>query len=553
MFWTKIMKETEASPWFDKLQRSLLLLLQLAALLLLMLALARPFWYGSGPAGSQLIVIIDKSATMSAQEKDGTRFELARKEMLRLADETKNQEWILIAAGQPPEILLNGSTDRREIKKLINGLELDYGYEDLNKAFRLAESLKSGKDTAIHIFTDALTEEKLNPSDGAGPVLVHNFGKNKENISLTSFGTSESEGGIKGAASIKNQGNTKQTAILEIRNGSDILYTEKLELGPGEETVAEIPSLPEKTYYTAEVKDDQYAADNQLTSIRTPAAKTVYAAGSVSPFIIKGLETAGYELIQIDEDQLGRSGRGAVAAEGIPLEKLSGKPVLYINHGRSKPVKLSGQINAAKDLLLDYVDFKDVYVNSAYTPLPGNFETIVSDGDSPLIQKGRIGSQPAVVLNFSLADSDWPLQPGFPIFLYNSFQWLSRQTDFLGFFYPGEEKWLNMDKGEDKLQIYSENGENIDSLDLGKQSFTAPEKPGMYQALAGETAYSFSVLLDEREKEPGAHASFTAGAEPDEGKVAAKGMQVMDGMWLWLAFAAFILIAWEGEVYRRGH
>ena len=55
LFWEEIMQETKASPYLKKLQKNALLFLQLAALLLLVLALMNPYIASTKITGEQVI------------------------------------------------------------------------------------------------------------------------------------------------------------------------------------------------------------------------------------------------------------------------------------------------------------------------------------------------------------------------------------------------------------------------------------------------------------------------------------------------------------------
>src|SRR5690554_2427948 len=75
--WQQVMDEWQASPWLDKLQRNLLLFLQLLALTLLMFALVKPLLMVRGIPGEHIIFIIDHSASMATTHNGKSRFEEA--------------------------------------------------------------------------------------------------------------------------------------------------------------------------------------------------------------------------------------------------------------------------------------------------------------------------------------------------------------------------------------------------------------------------------------------------------------------------------------------
>ena len=66
--WQRMVRDVEANAPWQKLRRNILLLLQLLALLALMFALARPFLRTTGISGRNLILIVDRSASLDATE-----------------------------------------------------------------------------------------------------------------------------------------------------------------------------------------------------------------------------------------------------------------------------------------------------------------------------------------------------------------------------------------------------------------------------------------------------------------------------------------------------
>lgn len=550
--WEQVLNEWQASPWLKKLQQNLLFWLQLLALLLLMLALVKPFWFENALRGDHLILIIDPSASMTAELENSSRFDIAKKRSLELVEMLDGQEVTVIKAGEKPEILLNQETDPTEIHKLINGIEISYEHEQMEKAMNLALSLSSGKDTSIHIFSDGVTRQQVNELMKDQYVEVHNFGQMVENLSLLSFGVSPKSDEIVGVAVIENQASSEKEVHFAVKSEDETLFEQKILIGRNEQKVVHIPSLREMPYYEAVIlNNDGYLADNTATSIPSDTNPKIYAIGQLNPFVIKGFEIIGADLLRTEAQNLKQLALdGIMIVEGSSLENLPHQPLILFNNNVEK-TKLTERLTGVDDRLLQYVDYDKLYIDSAVKPIEGEWETILSSGDIPLIQKGIINSEPIVIINFSLSDSDWPLQPGFPIFLYNSFEWLSQQTNFLGYFIPGEEKWLNIDEKNSKWEIFTNQNKNLYSLDLANMSFRAPSTPGTYQAISGDKIFYFSVLLDDREKQAKFEPAFTMNELQAEEKGQIR--KPNDKIWFWFALLALILMALEWEVYRRGH
>nr|WP_295972033.1 BatA and WFA domain-containing protein [uncultured Bacillus sp.] len=547
LLWQEVMNEWQASPFLKKLQQNLLFWLQILVLLLLMLALVHPIWYEERLKGEHIVFIVDTSATMSATDGEQSRFEEAKKEMRELAKTLKGQEFTLIEAGQKSEIRLSREDNKRTVLQGIDALELSYGHENMEQVFNLAESVATQDETSIYVFSDHVTKDMLNDQDRY--VEVHNFGKKLGNVSLTSFGVGNVNGKINGVAVIDNQSSAAKKVTLTISGNEKSLYTKEILLKDKSSFVLTVPELPRSPYYEAAIAiEDGYTADNKITAVYTDPSPSIYVAGEVNPFVIKGFETIGVDLLQgkadsrIDENAI-------VIMEGSELKSLPDRPVILFN--LNEKIKLAEQPSNTEDPLLEYVHAEDMYIQYRSSELGGSgLDTILTSGNHPLIQKGIYNGQPLIVMNFSLSDSDWPLHPDFPIFLYNSYQWLAHQTGFLGYFNPGEEKWLNAYSRGTSLEIYDNQDENLFSIDPEKEAMKAPVQPGTYQAVADEEIYYFSVLLDDREKRPEAAASFTLNEQKGGEKSA--GKQPNESLILTFSLIAFLLMMIEWEVYRRG-
>ncbi|MBB6443813.1 vWA domain-containing protein [Bacillus benzoevorans] len=547
MLWREVMNEWQASPFLKRLQQNLLFWLQILALLLLMFALTQPSFSEDRLKGEHIVFIMDTSATMSADDRDMTRFERAKQEVKDLAKALQGQEVTLIKAGQKPEILLNRENRKRMVLQAIDELQLTYDHENIKKALNLAESVSSQSDTSWYIFSDKLTKDMVKQYDH--DIEVHNIGKKLENISLASFGVGQVNGQIHAVAVIDNQTDKEKNIAITIKAEKKSVVTKEVKVEKKDSMVVSFSDLPAKPYYEASLAvNDGYTVDNKAASVYSDPSPKMYAAGEVNPFVIKGFETIGVELIQSDEVRIEKE-TGIVMMEGAEVGALPNMPAIVFN--ANERIELTEPLITKQDPIFAYVHPEKMFISHGKKTLVENgLETVLSSGSQPLIQRGILNGQPVIMVNFSIADSDWPLHPDFPVFLYNSYQWLANQSGFLGYFNPGEEKWMHSSSPGHVLGIYNDKDENLDSIDTEKEPMTAPAFPGIYQAVSGEEIFYFSVLLDEREKVPAVAASFTIDEQKGGEKEA--GQQYNDSLILILAFLAFLVMAVEWEVYRRG-
>ena len=73
LLWEAIVRDREASTFFQRLQRDPLLILQILALLALTLALARPVATVMGEGARKVVIVLDVSASMKAGDVSPSR------------------------------------------------------------------------------------------------------------------------------------------------------------------------------------------------------------------------------------------------------------------------------------------------------------------------------------------------------------------------------------------------------------------------------------------------------------------------------------------------
>ncbi|MEM1165484.1 MAG: BatA and WFA domain-containing protein [Planctomycetota bacterium] len=150
LLWQSAIQDLQVNTPFRWLRASWQLLLQLLVLALLLLALARPAAsIGDGPA-SRLIVLIDRSASMSgADAADGrTRLADAKRlaaELLRRAT-SRGSTVTLIAFATEPRTLIAESTDRALLLGALESIEPTDQPGDLAEALALVEAFARPSD-----------------------------------------------------------------------------------------------------------------------------------------------------------------------------------------------------------------------------------------------------------------------------------------------------------------------------------------------------------------------------------------------------------------------
>ncbi len=188
LLWQRLVADVEANAPWQRLRRSLLLLLQLLLVAILAILAARPFVERPAGLAGDIVVVIDTSASMQATDVAPSRLAAAKAAAVEaLRDLPAGGKVSVIAAGRTARVVANGTTDIGHVRQAIAGIEATSDVGDLGDALRLASALaaRSG-DAEILVATDAAL---ANPPAGTvdAPVRVLRVGRDQDNQAIVAL------------------------------------------------------------------------------------------------------------------------------------------------------------------------------------------------------------------------------------------------------------------------------------------------------------------------------------------------------------------------------
>ena len=120
LLWSEVYKNTRANTPWEKLRKNIMLLLQIIILLLIILSLMKPFFNFGGKTYKNIILVLDNTASMTAEYGNGTRLEEGKrlaKEVLSSTKEDTNT--YIISFDGSSNLLQNGDFNKEVSNEII--------------------------------------------------------------------------------------------------------------------------------------------------------------------------------------------------------------------------------------------------------------------------------------------------------------------------------------------------------------------------------------------------------------------------------------------------
>ncbi|MFO1063321.1 MAG: BatA and WFA domain-containing protein [Pirellulales bacterium] len=140
--WQRTIEDLHVNSIWQRLRKNILLLLQLIAVLLFVLACLRPGFSGQSKLGKRSIFLIDNSASMQATDVSGSRLKEAKAKVLELIEALESGDVAMVIAFSNAADVKQGFTgDRRRLREAVNAIQPTNRTTDIGEALRAAAGL----------------------------------------------------------------------------------------------------------------------------------------------------------------------------------------------------------------------------------------------------------------------------------------------------------------------------------------------------------------------------------------------------------------------------
>jgi len=113
--WQRSIEDLHVNSLWQRLRRSLLLLLQLLLIALLLIALLRPSWQGEVLTGDRFIFLVDNSASMKATDVEPSRLAAAKQRVGKLIDAMQSGDVAMLVSFSDTAEVVQAFTGNRDL------------------------------------------------------------------------------------------------------------------------------------------------------------------------------------------------------------------------------------------------------------------------------------------------------------------------------------------------------------------------------------------------------------------------------------------------------
>ena len=574
--WRDLVQREQALTLWQRLRRHLLLFLQLLAILLLALVLARPERTADSLPQRHVVHVIDASASMSVAFGNTTRLEEAKAAALAQVEIVEPGDLLTVMSfGSQPAVLSYQNRELQAARAAVESITQTATVGDTERALQLAISLADSlPGSEVFLYTDGSFPAPAVPETVNTTVNFVRVGTPADNQGISAFAIRRHLESLQAFVQVQNYSGQSVTVPLVMLADGQPLERREITLAPYPEPGSSLDLLfgdfPAGTSRVDVVLDheDALAADDRTASILMPPPVLRALLVSDSPFFLSTVfaplpnlaldhvrpvefrPADVYDLYIFD----GWLPAGLPPGNWLIINPPPGSPVLPVSGEMFEPPL---EYVAQGHRLLQFVDIRDLRVSRAQRmELPAWADELIGSNRGPLVFSGTIDGRRMVVFSFSIVQSNLPLRTAFPVLMGNIYQWLNpyRIQETVSHFQPQDVIELGLHPHADRLVVERPDGGRISFGGRQRIPFSATEELGVYRVVhyAGAQEVYREVFIvslqDITETNVGAQvpalASGGAAVPPIE-------LPVFQEMWRFLALAALLLLLCEWVWYHR--
>ena len=499
--WERIFNEKRATSLFNKLRDLLSLILMLLVFSALALALAQPEF--TGDERKDLLLIIDHSASMSADSRLEDAKKTARDIVIAL---NGNQRAAVASAARDIAFRSHLSVSPRELIDSIDAIEPSDFPFDPAVLETLGENAQWSDEHRVILISDGSFE---GADSLPAQIELMKSGAAAENVGITAADLQQLPGGqlaffFKIASSFSEP--IEADLVLEHADEERIYKLIPLKLQPGENP-AEVFSLedaPPGKWLARIETDDALAKDNTAwLSVPEPQPIRVSVATEDRYFFETSVLAfqQGSGLLQlVDTEPQIAIGKGSAPDAELSLIFTPAGDSPWWNGAGEEVDAIAPRMLIEDHAVLRHIDLSSVAFIGAreLEPSAGALVLVESETGVPLIYRATQGGRTALVVNLDPVASEFYFSAWFPVLIHGAATHLAgREEELAALYRPGDTAPIPGHREGETTTVLKPNGESVETTE---PRFGPIETLGFYQVgdwpLASSLVTAQETLLD---------------------------------------------------------
>lgn len=439
LFWDKVLKEEHRVTSITRLRKLLSLLLQLLFIAFLTLAVARPLLSRDLLGARRMIVFVDVSASMTAEENGVSRFDKAKELATGVAKGMSiGDDLMLVAVGADTDVVAPFTDSRKEILDRIDALEVTHGSTDFAKAFELLDNLPPDeRETQIYVISDGAFDEIERESPPNTKWTYLKVGEETDNVGITSFQVRplpSSPRDFEILFEIDNETDEELTIPYAVEVDGGLVDAAEVTLEPASRDTRIVRQFSRTGGVVNVTLDhaDAFALDN--------AAYALLPEPDPIPVVLVTTNNLFLETALVTDDRIALTVLSPIDFEDPKEDAVYifdrwtpkapvAQPSIYITQWPDA-IAPAPTGTLTDPIITEWEDehpvnrhltLTNVTINEASRiEAPEGFETLISSFENPLVLYRDDEAAPIMLVAFDTVSTDLPLRVAFPIMLANA-------------------------------------------------------------------------------------------------------------------------------------
>jgi hypothetical protein len=486
--WQKAVEDIRANAPFQKLRKSLLLFLQLLALILLALSIMQPQLQAGANPGGKTVLLIDTSASMNSSNVspdqkagDATRLDEAKRRARQRIEELYSGgmftggggETMIIGFSDKAEIYSRFTSSKQQLLAAIDRIEPSDGETRIAEALKLARAYTTNPNpddmsrpiadpALLEMFSDGRIADMSDQVLRGESMKYHAIGSDTaDNVAFASISVErpyDRPSAVQVFASLLNFNLEPATARIQLSIDGTARGIEETSLSPAEINPSTQQFTPGRANVVftpfdqprgaiielANLREDDLKNDNVVNVVVAPPKRLVVAIVSNDfsrSIVLRALEGMQFERLEelspARYEEKAKAGEldayDVVVIDGYQPQAMP--PGRYLTLGPTPPVQgltdfgegQSQIVLSGKDdhPTLRFVTYDSLFISKFRLVQAGSDVTVLLEGSrGPAALAISRGPMQVIHVAFDPLESNWPFQRGFVTFLFNAVDYL---------------------------------------------------------------------------------------------------------------------------------